>query len=451
MSVDFDGLLKGWLRARGATDRSALEALAGHIAVLPPRRHDRRPSNFLAAAAVIVAIGLAAFALVPRPGSVSSLPSPAPPDPAAFASDPRLARCGTTVEGALAAFEMAHASEYRVVLPKMLLAPELDIATPAFVVVYKGVQPFPVSVAPPPSGQSWPPRSLAPDHHDVCVLVGADPATAELNVYDDVDISGLTPTVTASERASPNDPPRPSASAPGMSPLATPRPAPSWTADLAGQLGCDGPIASIGGEVSDGVARDVTGATPDEALAAFLAPPSPYGGLPIRGFTELHVDEHWASFIHIVDGRTKAILVTSDLDQGRDPGWAVVGLRACDPSEFEPSIPLTYAITIWTDSSGSRASTSVITSSPGPGHCGWESATFLWFDKVTYLRDPSGLSGLWQTPQFDPSATLPAQARDRGYSSGGATLWTVPGGDAYLVAGGHVERWPRLDPTIGCV
>ena len=77
-------------------------------------------------------------------------------------------------------------------------------------------------------------------------------------------------------------------------------------------------------------------------------------------------------------------------------------------------------------------------------------ATFLWLDNVTYIRDPNGLPGNWKTPHYDPAATLPTKAQNRGYKSGGATLWIVPGGDAYLVYDDHVERWPRLDPLIGC-
>ena len=450
MSDDFEDLVKRWLRDRGATDRSAIEAMAGHVAVLPPRRR-RQTGPLATAAAVIVAIGVAAFAFAPRQGSVTSRPSsPVPPDPAAFAGDSRLARCGATVETALDVFEMTRARDYQLHLPAMLLAPELDVDVPGFVVVYRDMQPFPVLGAPPPSGQTWPPRSLTPGHHDVCILVGADPASTELNVYDDVDIAGLAATVLQPNPASSSTKASYSTATSDSSFSPTPEPAPAWTADLAGQLGCDGPMASIGGEVSDGIARDVIGATSGEAVAAFLAQPSPYGGLPIRGFMELHLDAHWATYGHLVDGRIRAILVTSDLAQGRDPGWAVVGLRACDPSEFDPSIPLTYAITIWTDSSGSRVPTTVIFSAPGPGHCMWESATFLMLGKVTYLRDPEGLSGYWTKPRFDSTATLPPNAQDSGYRSGGGALWIVPGGDAYLVYIDHGERWPRLDPSVGC-
>ena len=66
MSDDFEDLLKGWLRQRGTTDQADLRAIAGHVAVLPPRR-GRRPANLVAAAAVIVALGIGAIALDPDP------------------------------------------------------------------------------------------------------------------------------------------------------------------------------------------------------------------------------------------------------------------------------------------------------------------------------------------------------------------------------------------------
>jgi len=188
MNDDFEDLLKRWLRDRGATERSAIEALAGHVATLPPRRR-RQPTGVAAAAAVIVALGLAAFALVPRSGSISAPTAPVPPDPAAFAGDPRLGRCGASVETALDVFEMVHARDYRLHLPAMGLSPELDVDAPGFVVVFRALHPFPVLGAPASPGQTRPPRSLAPDRHDVCVLVGGDPATTEVNIYNDVDIA----------------------------------------------------------------------------------------------------------------------------------------------------------------------------------------------------------------------------------------------------------------------
>ncbi|HEX2756282.1 MAG TPA: hypothetical protein VHM48_12510 [Candidatus Limnocylindrales bacterium] len=453
MSDDFEDLLKRWLRDHGATDRSAIEAVAGHVAVLPPRRR-RQLGPLAVAAAVIVAIGLAAFALVPRQSSVTSQPSsPVPPDPAAFAGDARLARCGASVDTALDVFEMGRARDYRLHLPAMGLSPELDVDTPGFVVVFRDMQPFAVLGAPPPAGQTWPPRSLAPGHHDVCILVGADPATAELNIYDDVDITGLAAFVAGTDPSTSSGPDATAsvAASPSIEPSLTPEPAPAWVDRLAGQLECTGEVANIGDEVSGTAGTDPLGPTAAAALTSFLGPTNAYASLPAGGFTQIHVDIHWASFGHLVGGRLKAVIVLTDIsDFG--PGWVVRGIRACDASEFDPAVPLTFPVTIWTDSSGARVSTDLIRSMAGPAHCGWDTVTFLQFGGDLYFRDPKGAMNAWTTTSFEPRALIPRNAEASGYRSGGAALWTVPGGDAYLDFSGHVERWPRsTDSTIGCM
>jgi len=448
MNDDFEDLLKRWLRDRGATDRSAIESLAGHVATLPPRRR-RQPTGVAAAAAVIVALGLAAFALVPRSGSISAPTAPVPPDPAAFAGDPRLGRCGASVETALDAFEMVRARDYRLHLPAMGLSPELDVDAPGFVVVFRALHPFPVLGAPASPGQTRPPRSLAPDRHDVCVLVGGDPATAEVNVYDDVDIAGLTATVVAPGTPAPTG----TVGAPEGTPSAvtTVGPAPAWVADLAGQLDCDGPVANLGGEVPQGASPEESRPTAADALRVFLGPGNPYASLPVTGYRQIHADAHWASFAHAFGAaRIKAIIVLSDVTEFGS-GWVVVGLRACDPSEFDPAAPLTFPVAIWTDAEGRRVSTERIRSFPGPGHCGWDSAIWLQVGGELYFRDPEGVMAAWTRTRFAANVALPADATDTGFRSRERSLWLVPAGDAYVVTPSRVERWPRsIDPLIGC-
>jgi hypothetical protein len=113
---------------------------------------------------------------------------------------------------------------------------------------------------------------------------------------------------------------------------------------------------------------------------------------------------------------------------------------------------LTFPVTVWTDTAGNRVSTETIRSIAGPGHCGWDSATWLHVDGALYFRDPTGVMAEWTATAFEADASLPPTATDTGYRSGDIALWLDPGGDAYVVLPDRIERWPRsLDPLIGCL
>ena len=449
MSDDFEDLLRRWLRDRAGTDRSALQAMAGNVAALPPRRQPRR--LWPLAASIVVMLGLIAL-VATRSGQVGGDPGPSqsqatevpsrPGDPQAFAGDPRLVRCSGGRDEMEYVFEMTRARDYNRHLPAMLRAPELDVDAPALVVVYVGHNPMPLTG---PSGiGTRPPLRLT--ERDLCVVVG-DGAPWDVGYYDAVDITGLTIDVVPSS-------PVPSASEPAASAAAssTTEPAPAWAADLAGQLECDGPLANIGSEYPDAFgAPDSSAETAEAALAAFLGPGNPFASLPTAGFELLHAEPHWASFGHVVDGRPKAIVLLSDASV-MGPGWAVVALRACDASEFDPFVPLTFPVTVWTDAAGERVSTDTIRSNPGPGHCSWESATWLHVGGALYFRDPMGVMAEWTATPFEADVSLPPTATDTGYRSRDIALWLDPGGDAYVVFSDRNERWPRsLDPLLGCM
>lgn len=450
MSDEFEENLKRWLRDRAGNDGSAIQALTAGVAGLPPRRRRWASSVLAAAASIVVVVGLIVV-LAPRLGGVGNAPTATPDQttpgstlpggPDAFAGDPRLRQCYGTPADMEFVFEMGHARDYRAYLPRMGLSPELDVDNAAFAVVYRdgwaGVARS--------GGQGSDPASPTPGRRFVCVLVaGGDP-----NLYSDVDIDGLTVAITPNATTSSDptaDPTVPT------SPPTTAEPAPAWVADLAGQLGCDGPVASLGGEYPATPGRpDPGGTTPETALTLFLGPDNPFASLPRAGFFRLNAAPHWASFGHIVSGRVKAIVLLSDTtDFGAM--WTVVALRACDASEFDPNIPLTFPVTIWTDTSGERISTETVRSGPGSANCGSDAAIFLTVEDALYFRDPDGVMGEWTTTSFDGDAKLPATATDTGYRTGEASLWLDPGGDAYFVLPGRVERWPRsIEPMRGCM
>ena len=178
MSDDFEDLLKGWLRQRGTADQADLRAIAGHVAVLPPRRGGR-PANLVAAAAVIVALGIGAIAVAPRFGSVSGsaasdasfMPDPTESIPARFADDPRLAACSTQfVAEPATVFEMTHAQWFPLHFPGWWKgAPELEVDDPALVVIGRE-QHWPRVAGPPPPGQTYPPDSDL--GYEMCIAVG---------------------------------------------------------------------------------------------------------------------------------------------------------------------------------------------------------------------------------------------------------------------------------------
>jgi hypothetical protein len=451
MSDDFEDLLKRWLRDRAGSDRSALRALAGNVATLPPRRR-RQPSQLAAAAAVIIALGLAGFALAPRFSSVGGTANgPVAPDPAAFAGDPRLARCGASVDTASDAFEMAHARDYRRYLPAMGSSPELDVETPAFVVVYRSMQPFPAFGAAPPPGQTWKPRSLEPGRHDICVLVGTDAATAEMTVYSDVDISGLTIDVVPSD-------PSPSELAPTpmvAPPSTTPEPAPAWAGNLAGQLDCDGPQQPIGGEVGELTPVGGTGtASPWPWLYA-----EDVADLPLEGWTE-EPKVPWETgasafmrYVNAVNGRIKAVLIMGGHSIDGGPGhWDIVGFRACPPDEYDQLRGRTTDDAAWTDAN--RLPAAAVRTIVGPAHCGWESTVWLFLDgdRRLYLRDPLGVLRDTSVADYLPKTDMPADAKATGFRSRDRELFTTPDKDfVYVRTPAGVERWPRSkDPFIGC-
>ncbi|MEW5992308.1 MAG: hypothetical protein AB1736_13305 [Chloroflexota bacterium] len=238
------------------------------------------------------------------------------------------------------------------------------------------------------------------------------------------------------------------------------RPTPSatdalaWVSDLAGQLECDGEVARIGGEVPNPDMIGLPGDTPEAGLALFLGPNNPYAALPAAGYDLLHGEGHWASFAHVVGDEPKAIIVLTDTPalSGDGGGWVVIGLRACDPSEFDPDVPLTFPVTVWTDTTGAGVSTDTIRSLAGPDHCGWASVIFLRFDGQTYFRDPEGVMGAVTTSAFEVGVALPSAAIDTGYRQGTQQLWIDPGADAYVVSNDVAERWPRSNnPSIACL
>lgn len=446
MSDRLEDDLRDWLRERGEADPAAMSAVVARIDTLPSRR--RRPSAWLAAAAaVLVVVTVIGVGLVaPRLGGTSAAsPAPTPPDPAAFAGDPRLGRCFGGVATPEYVFVMPHARDYQRHFPAMGLSPELDVDDPAFVVVFAADvarNAFPLTGGHGAGGPQATPEPSPGDGSErfVCIVVGDTP-----NLYEGVDITGMQVDIGTSE-ALPG--PTPSAN-PASSPAQTPEPAPSWAADLVGQLDCRGEPQAVGGEYGsmEPVGRSPGAASPYPWLYALDDV-----DLPLEGWVESpKVDwedgrSDFARFVNETDGRVTAVIL-----MGRATNdWKVVGYRACQPGDFDPLRGRSTFDAPWRDADGVASET--VRAVNGPAHCGYESTVWLWVGDALYLRDPAGIFADIEAGPYVASATLPVDAIDSGLSSAGRRLFTTPDGKAVFVRSpAGVERWPRSSDTgLGC-
>ena len=173
--------LRELIAERAIVRPEELEPLRAFVAALPARRSRRRTGLLAAAAGIVVMLGLGALVVTNLPLGTSGA-APSAPDPAAFAGDPRLAVCSATPADATAIFEMAHLRDYPLHLPAAypLLGLKADPEAPALVIVFKGRG----SVD---RGGETP----APGSHDLCMVVGADPASWQPIAVIGVDTTGL--------------------------------------------------------------------------------------------------------------------------------------------------------------------------------------------------------------------------------------------------------------------
>ena len=245
--------------------------------------------------------------------------------------------------------------------------------------------------------------------------------------------------------------PSPSAAVITPEPTPTVQPRPVWAMDVASHLDCDGPPSTMGMDVPPVPGPFDPGETPDRALENTLLT---YWNLPASGYTPVLVDGHWALHRYLVDGRAKVHVVSTNEfpDVPSETRWEVVGLRACDRSEFAEAEFAPHANTIWLDASGNPARTDEITSHVGPAHCGWERTIFLSLAGVQYIRDPYGDLEQDTVVAFHPDARLPDDAVDSGFHIDDWHVFTIPSGRAVFVRtrDGTYERWPRAKEPIGC-
>jgi hypothetical protein len=271
------------------------------------------------------------------------------------------------------------------------------------------------------------------------VLVAAVVLVVFLGVRDDARSDGARATETATSSRS-----GPTVVAPS-----------AWALSLADQLDCDGPPQEIGGDPGELAPVGATG----------TASPYPWlerandVDLPLSGWIE-EPKVPWefgraghVRYIHVVSGQTKAVLIMAGRSTQGGPGhWNVVGFRACQPAEFDPLAGRTTDDAPWVDANDTP--TTLVRSTGGPGHCGWQSTVWLFLDegRRLYLRDPAGTLRHHWVADYLGSTELPDDARDSGFHSLERRLFVTDDPDAvFIQTPTVVERWPRSrDPFLGC-
>ena len=556
MSDEFEDLLKRWLRQRGAADRSILQALAGNVAVLPPRGR-RQPMNLAAAAAIIVALGLAALALAPHNGSVSNqVNGPVASGPTAYAGDPRLAACSTDVADVDRVFEMVKSRYFPLYFPGWWQgAPELEVDDPALVVIGRE-QVWPITGAAPGPGQTVDPnaglgyqmciavgtpasfivhnygvthfdrivpvlsaddlaraqhmdpdvladpanypvperlaacggitnqvqyvfearsiddfpryfpaaaplglvtadepativvyRGIRPDNrglqsyppniHDVCILLGPDPGTAQPVFVSGVDLTGFH--VRLDDAAATETP---AATPETAAPSTTPEPSPAWVGDPTAALQCDGPPSKFG--AGGPQVESIDGRDSSLAVGRYLAEVKKFELVfPTEGFARIETLDSWAVFGYQVGGRTRAVVVARRAPNLVVVPWFVVSVASCDPSEFDPATPLGTKIRIWTDQTDNVVPTTIVREQAdcyNATQLEVDGRLFVWDPNPGAAYDPSNLEGTFKT-----STRVPASATDTGYRSGSRSLYVAADGSAaYVTSGKNVQRWPHV-------
>jgi hypothetical protein len=168
---------------------------------------------------------------------------------------------------------------------------------------------------------------------------------------------------------------------------------------------------------------------------------------------------------HLVRVVFLAILLASCAPQGpglntasNRPGPVVGTLGAVfDMTPAYPGYP-------WTRD-GHPVKPEELSTSAGPSHCGWQSATFLGIgwpvgtlstssaQARQYIRDPRAAVKASLHDRLELNAKLPSDARPTGYAYGSIQVYLSPTDQdeaVYLVGPSGAERWPRSDPMTLC-
>jgi hypothetical protein len=197
------------------------------------------------------------------------------------------------------------------------------------------------------------------------------------------------------------------------------------------------------------------GATADSAEQALEVARSErlFGGAQ-EGLSIAKEEDNRVLYVLRVHGVVKQAVILLDgpaTEGAGGPGWYVESWAHCDLSEFPLSFTDSIGLEVWTDSSGRPVPTTTIESWRGPGHCNWQSMTFLSFGKAVYVRDPQPGLGEYFADPYRQHAELPGGALDTGFERDGEHLWlSADKQRAFVGTADDVEIWPRTIESLGC-
>ena len=193
--AEFDADVQEWIDIVGRVGEPELAALRTSVNSLPARSGSRRQGRRLAAAAASIAVllGLGGLAIGRLPGPTIGAQ---PPNPAAYAGDPRLAACGDRIGKVARAFEMTHARWFPLYFPGWWKgAQELEVDDPALVALGPEV-PRGISAGAPGTSRSDEDRL----GYQMCIAVGS-PGDARIHEYGWTRFDRIVPVLSANDIA----------------------------------------------------------------------------------------------------------------------------------------------------------------------------------------------------------------------------------------------------------
>jgi hypothetical protein len=207
-----------------------------------------------------------------------------------------------------------------------------------------------------------------------------------------------------------------------------------------------------GFEQQDVYSEGATSGSPSDALATARSEAA-FGGVQ-EGLRVAAQDDDRVLYVLEVAGAIKQAVIVHDgpaTEGAGGPGWYVESWAVCDYSELPRSFTDSIGLQIWTDHSGHSAPTTAIASWVGSEHCAWQSMTFLYLGKGTYVRDPVPEVADYFDVPYRAETTLPEDAIDTDYARDGKHLWlSADKQQVYVGTASSVEAWPSTTKPLGC-